>query len=166
MKKDCLGFTLIEILVTIGVIALLSGIGLASYNQFNRKQILDQAAKTLKSDLRLAQSKALAGLKDCTVGVCGGTSGGCGNDGSEKSLDGWFVSFTDRLYTLYGSCGGGTTTFSTKTISLPTNVSFNPVPSAVRFQPLNQGVNLAQTLTLTAFGLSKTVTVSISGEIE
>jgi len=157
MKKDCpslFGFTLIELLVVVSIIAILFGVGIAAYNQFNRRQILTQAAKTLKGDLRLAQSKASSGEKDTSV---------CGSGPTSKTLDGWFVTFTNTTYTLYGSCGG--TQFGSKTVSLSANVFFNPVPPTIQFKPLAQGVLEATQIILSAFGETQTITVTPSGDI-
>lgn len=159
MKKSCLpqfGFTLIELLIVVSIISILFGIGIVAYSQFNRRQILLQAAKNLKNDLRLAQSKALTGEKDTII---------CGSGPTSKTLDGWSVTFTNTppSYTLYGSCGG--TQFGAKAISLSTNVSFNPPPAVIQFRPLAQAVLGATTIILSAFGQSQTITVSSSGDI-
>lgn len=155
MKKSSsfhLGFTLIELLVVISIIAILFNIGMAAYTQFNRGQILFQAAKTLKNDLRLVQSKTLSGEKDPVV--CTG-----------KTLEGWYFAFTASSYNFYGSCGGSQ--FGQKTINLPTNVSLstNPSSSTLQFNPMAGGVSQAMTITLSAFGKSQLVTVSTSGDI-
>jgi len=55
------GFTLVEILVATSILAIIFGIGLARYQAFNRRQVLNQAVLTLQSDLRLAQSLAFSG---------------------------------------------------------------------------------------------------------
>lgn len=157
--KNGAGFTLIELLVVVSIIGILFGVGIVAYNQFNRRQILIQAAKTLKGDFRLAQSKASSGEKDESV---------CGSGPTSKTLDGWFVIFTNNptsSYTFYGSCGS--IQFGVKTVSLPTNVSFNPVPDVIQFKPLAQGVLGATPINLTAFSGSQmaTVTVTPSGDI-
>jgi prepilin-type N-terminal cleavage/methylation domain-containing protein len=71
-SKDRVGFTLIELLITISIMGLLLTIGLVYYQDFNRRQIVVQAAGDLKNNLRLAQSKALAGEKEGCVGTFGG----------------------------------------------------------------------------------------------
>lgn len=156
MKKICpknfkSGFTLIELLVTISIMGILFSVGIAAYNQFNRKQIVVQAAKTFKNDLRLAQSKALAGEKPT----------GCTN-----SLNGYQVSFSSDSYSLSAICSASVLV---KTVPLPQNVTFSSVPSSILFRVLAQGTNLSanQTMTLTGFDVTQiqTVTVTPSGEI-
>src|SRR4030042_3903407 len=103
MKKTCPGFTLIELLVVFSVIAILFTIGFASYQSFNRKQIVVQAAKELKENLRLAQNKASVGEKPTG---CTGT------------LNGWQVAFSgDSSYQIQAVCPPNTVNF--KTITLP-----------------------------------------------
>lgn len=64
------GFTLIEILVAVSLIVILTSVSLPSFNTFTKRQRLIQAAKDLKSHLRGAQSKALAGVGQ-SFGSCG-----------------------------------------------------------------------------------------------
>jgi len=54
------GFTLIEILVVIGIFSLLFFCSLPSLNCFSAKNRLNIDAKTLSGDLRLLQAKAIA----------------------------------------------------------------------------------------------------------
>lgn len=162
-KKSCFksGFTLIESLIVVSILGILLGIGIAAYNVFNRNQILSQTAKNIKEDLRLTQSKALSAKKDC--GICKGADGVCGNT-DDIVLDGWFVSFTSNSYTVYGSCQGAQ--FGQKTVSLPNNVSLNPLPGTIKFQVLNKGVDPATTITINAFGKNQTITVTSTGEFK
>jgi prepilin-type N-terminal cleavage/methylation domain-containing protein len=62
-KKNEKGFTMIEMIVSIFIIAMLSGIFLANYHYYNRASTLNMAAQKLASDLRKAQSYSL-GLKN------------------------------------------------------------------------------------------------------
>jgi len=152
-KKSCpyqTAFTLIELLVVISVIAILFTIGMAAYNEFNRSQILSQAAKNLKNDLRMAQSKALSGEKPAG---CTGT------------LDGYQFVFTNNTYTLNAICPPNVVLV--KSTTLPQNVIFDPVPTQLlTFKVLTRGVDNPQIITLTAFTTkNQTVNVSASGEI-
>ncbi len=157
MKKICpktFAFTLIELLVVVSIIGILFGVGISAYNQFNRRQILVQAAKTLKGDLRLAQSMALAGEKPVDS---------AGQPLCTGSLTDYQVSFTENTYDISAICPN---TVLVKSVSLPQNVTFSPVPTPILFKVLAQGVNGAQTINLTAFGgTPQTVTVTSSGDI-
>ncbi len=159
MKKTCsknssskFGFTLIELLVSISIIGIVFGLGIAAYTRFNRRQILFQAAQDLKSNLRLAQDKAMAGEK--------GTE--CGD---AFTLQGWYVSFATESYQVYGMCDGQT--FGPPAIDLTKrNVTIDsPLPGTIRFKPLGQGVEGATTITLSGKGGTETITVTEAGEI-
>lgn len=165
MKKSCLktlipksyplspkfGFTLIELLVSISIIGIIFTIGLARYNQFNRRQILVQAAQELKSNLRLAQSKAFGAEKDCS-----------------GTLDGYLVALDSNTYTIKSQCSqGGGKNYGTL-ISYPYygGVQKFSGPSSILFKVLAQGVVGAGTVTLRFPGMGDVdVTVTATGEI-
>lgn len=109
MKK---GFTLVELVVVTAIIIGISGFGTANYLSFNEKQTIEQAAKTVKNNLRLIQQKAIAGEKD--TGVCG-----------PQVLAGWCLSPDGsgqaNAYKLYGTCGDpadGVTSFPNIPVSI------------------------------------------------
>ena len=56
------GFTLIELLISVSIIAILSAAIIPSFTDFTGSQILTQAFKTLRSDLRTAQLHSLSGV--------------------------------------------------------------------------------------------------------
>lgn len=148
------GFTLIELLVGISVITILFTISVAKYNEFNRRQILVQAAQELKSNLRLAQSKALAGEKP---------SGWCANPG--QSLEGWRLSFDgSSAYSIKAVCTGDLEA-SFKTVTLPSSVT-RLSGTSVLFKVLAQGVEAETSFTLSGYGESRKVTVTTTGEIK
>lgn len=93
-KKLPAGFTLIELLVTIGLIGVLFTIGIASYIDFSRRQIVFQAARKIVQDLRLAQSLAANNQKPQDPLLCGTLSS------YTFSLD------SDNGYTLNPDCAG------------------------------------------------------------
>lgn len=144
------GFTLIELIVVAGIISLLTGIGVASYNSFNENQRVEQAAKQLVSNLRLAQSNTVSGLK----------AEGCG----EQTLIGWEANLGTNKY--YGKCGSLTFPSSPKSL---VEGDFNLSPtSTILFKPLIGDTNLPSDLeiTLSSGGISRTVNVSVGGEIK
>jgi prepilin-type N-terminal cleavage/methylation domain-containing protein len=145
------GFTLIELMVAISIMALLFGVGLAGYQQFNQSRKATEAAKTFRSDLNFARSKALAGEKKT----------GCQNT---DILAGWYLRTGASSYSLYCRCGGSD--LLEKTVSLA-SVSLSPAGQDILFKPLAQGTNLPSSLSLTlAVGsYQEVVLVSQSGEI-
>lgn len=61
MRKK--GFTLVEILVAIGIMSLIIGIGGISYRDYSNRQQVTSAAREIRSALRLAQTRAFSGEK-------------------------------------------------------------------------------------------------------
>ncbi len=57
------GFTLIELMVSVSIMAILTGVGIAGYNNFNRRQQLRRAADTLATELRSVQKRADSGQR-------------------------------------------------------------------------------------------------------
>lgn len=64
-------FTLIELLVTISLIGILFTVGIASYIDFSRRQVVTQAARQIVQDLRMAQSLAANNQKPQPPLDCG-----------------------------------------------------------------------------------------------
>lgn len=155
MKKSCPGFTLIELLVAMSIVGILFSLGVAKYQQFNRRQILVQAAQELKSNLRLAQDKALAGEKP---------SGWC--SGADEALKGYRLYFSsDKNYKTEAVCSNSDVSPNTvKSVNLLGNVT-GPSGEDVLFKVLAQGVDAAASFTLSGFGETQTITVSVTGEI-
>jgi len=146
------GFTLIELLVVVSLMAILFSIGVAKYSEFNRRQIVEQSALGIKNDLRLIQNKAFTGEK----------ASSCTDD---QLLDGWYMSFGDSSYQIYGSCGGAqfslaTTDLGDKSITITSHPG-----SPIRFRPLGQGVENSGTITISGPGGIRSIIVTASGEI-
>lgn len=150
MKKRN-GFTLVEILVVISITGLLVTIGIASYVQFNRRQVVDQAIKNLQSDLRYAQSKASMSDKgDPTTPDCT----------SSDPLVGWYFRITSATqYEIYGLCG--VKPFMVKRVTLPSQLAINSLPSSILFKPLNLGTDASNTL-ITISGYDNSITRSLT----
>lgn len=92
-KNNSSGFTLVELMVSIGIIAIISTMALANFKGHNNKNKVDLAAYKLASDIRRAQSFALSMKED----------GGFVPDG------GWGISFTkdNNFCTMFGDSGSG-----------------------------------------------------------
>src|SRR3989344_9089026 len=119
------GFTIIELLVVISLLGITTTLVSAAYLSFERRARVKSAALDLKSNLRLAQNKALSGDKGVP-----GTSESC--PASDK-LVGWFVRMDDSTNTSYqivGACkdsSGVETEFSPKTYEYPEGVTLRQI---------------------------------------
>jgi len=149
--------------------AILFGLGVAKYIEFNRRQTVVQAANELKANLRLTQDKALSAEKDCRATKCGGSDDLCGNEAGEEALDGWYLVFTGspyQSYQIYGQCEGIIFPDSPKTVDLTSKgVLITPSVNPIHFYPLGLGVEEAATINLSNGSMTQTVTVNEGGEI-
>jgi type IV fimbrial biogenesis protein FimT len=86
------GYTLIELMVAITIVAILLGIGVPSFREFTRSNRITAAQNDLVTSLNLARSEALR--RNRPVSVCASTDGtACGVD--TDWISGW-MAFTDR----------------------------------------------------------------------
>ena len=131
---DGAGFTLIELLVTISLIGILFTVGIASYIDFSRRQVVFQAARKIVQDLRLTQSLAANNQKpqlqsqeldpDCVT------------------LDGYTFNFSaDNSYTISANCSGPTYNKEIKGGSIlpPPDLNLSGLPW-VKFKVLRQAM--------------------------
>lgn len=149
------GYTLIELLIVILIMALIFGLGIIRYRDFQRRQILTSAARTLITDLRFAQEKSLAGTKPT----------GCG------TLTGYLLHRTSATgYNIQAMCSPNIIQknetevgFAGKhpgiTLSAFGDVIFNNLGMGVA-----NSVNI--TLSLTGTTLTKVVSITQGGEIK
>lgn len=139
------GFTLIEILVAVGIAMLIVGGVIVNYNAYNDTQNVKQAAQTLKNNLRFAQAQALAGRKPTS---------GC------TTLIGFTVTFASGSYTIQAQCTEGSAG-EVITTTLPSVIAFSPVPTAVTFQTLRGSIGVAA-VTITLAGTTKSYQIQVS----
>ena len=143
MKRT--GFTLIELLVVISIILVTFSFGIASFNQFNRRERIRQAALNLKSTLRFAQSKALSAEKPDSASTCSPSAVPCCT-----TYYGVQVSFSATGYTVRHSCTPEGLVGPTTTVTFPTGITFVTIPSTFTYLTTNSlDQTLDQTITLT-----------------
>lgn len=147
-KKLGIGYTLIELMVVITIISVITGIGVASYNNYNSRRVVEKAAEELKVNIRLAQSRAINNEKDTRCGTA--------------ILEGWYVEHKGSTsYQLYCKCGA-TEYRPTSPITITgvgvTLASF----STFGFKPLIGNTTLTADTTITVSGSGKTSTLSIT----
>ncbi len=155
------GFTLIELLVVIGITILIFSMGIASFNRFNRRQRLVQAALTLKSALRFTHTKSVSADKPNTAEDCSPQSLPCCT-----TYDGVAVSFTASSYSTRHTCDPEGAVGPTTTVTLPSGITFSSVPASFTYLRTNE-TDLAstRTLTLTDGSESYVLTVLTNGTV-
>jgi len=142
------GFTLIELLIVISILVSLLGMGLASFNTFNRRERLKQAGQTLKSTLRFAQTKSISVDKP---------GSGC------TEFVGMQVSFTQTSYSVQHLCAPEGLVGPVETVSIaPGGLTFSPVPSTFRYETHTTTVNLSADLNLILTNGVQTYTLIVS----
>lgn len=163
--KNSAGFTLLEILIAFAIIAVLSLIGIASFINFNRSQILNTATAEFVGTLNLAKSRTLSQVKPCTgnlkgykVGIC---PGGCGGSSTYR-------------YAVYVVCEGGpipeTLILGKNLPSSSFSISSLGGSSSFLFEVLTGHVTFTagspETVTITGFnGNSKQIIIYSDGRI-
>lgn len=141
------GFTLLELMVSISIGMLTIGAIIANYNGYNNRQSLKQAALTLKNNLRFAQAKAFSGEKPAS---------------SCTELVGWRVSFASGSYTMQAECAPQGLQGTSTTMTLPSGITFSPIPAAITFRVLSRGSDLTAAGFLNLVGFNQTYTLEIS----
>lgn len=142
------GFTLIEMLVAITIMTLIMGIGIASYQRFNEKQLVTSAATQLVSSLRQMQKKITVGDKPTG---CVGT------------LQGYILRANAQGYAVYAQCNAEVQV-DTKTLS---GITVSPAIYTVRFSDLGRNVTITNgpSIVLSTTLFSNTIQVTSTGEI-
>lgn len=92
-KSSLGGFTIIEMLVSVAIIGMISGIFLVNYRGTNRRSELVGAAQKFASDARLAQNYSL-GLKKADIADANPPAGGWGIYINRASTS--YVLFADK----------------------------------------------------------------------
>lgn len=150
--KHAPGFTIIELVVVVGILAVVAGGVIANYNNFNESQRIRQAALTLKTNLRLAQTNAIAGNKPTAPYTC-------------AELVSYVVAFSPTSYSIQAKCadpeslqGGIVLT------ALPSGITLTTVPltAVIEFNVLDQGTSVPSDLSITLSGVVKSYTILVT----
>ncbi len=162
------GFTLIESLIVISIIALLVSAGVLSYRQFALRQQVESNIRNLVEDLKIIQKLSSSGNK---------TAPGC-----TGVLDGYVWAPANcngsncRSYETKVRCNQTTSLTPLKRVDFPTNLTLivGGVPTGgIIFKSLEQGTNIPTgsigtqiTVRDSVSNYARTVTVTNTGEIE
>jgi len=144
MVKNKRAFTFIELLVSVSIIILFSGIVLAYYNRQSAEKILSGDADALVDVLELAKKKA--------------TSGDVGNQ-LNCDFKGYNLTFAASTYSLNLLCASAV---PISNYSLSKTVTFSPLPVKITFLPLTGSNNSVQTVVITEAASGKSITITVA----
>ena len=149
------GFTLVELLVALGIIAIVFSLSFAAYREFSRRQQLTEAVNVFKSNLFLAQQRALSGERS----ICA----------SGEVLNGYRVYFDNPAsYIVFADCGKPwPQTWDDqpiKWVNLPSGITKSAGPADIYFKVLAQGTafDKDETVIFTQVSSGKILNVTIT----
>lgn len=165
------GFTLLELIIVISIVAIISTGGTAAFIQYSRSQTLEIAKNEVVSLLNAARSKSQSQV----------IPSGC----TSNSIQGYQVRFDRNIqnpsltdFNLEAVCnlsGGGIQTFPVSAKTLPSNISFSAgsagLPVSFVFAVIKSTVSSnpagvsAVTLTNSYNNVSKTIQILSNGSI-
>jgi prepilin-type N-terminal cleavage/methylation domain-containing protein len=146
------GFTMIEMLLSVSIMLVLVGGGVAAFVTFNDSQQLKGATKELQTYMRVAQTKARLGDRPPTCG----------------RLDGYAVRVAEssNVLRMVAICDIGDVEVQTKTLEGITSIQVDNDVVDVEFGVLQGGVTNSGTISIQSDGGSvETFAVSAGGEI-
>ena len=159
------GFTLVEMLVTISIVTLLSGVGFAAFVSHSRTQAVEQAANDLKEGVKKAKFNTVSFIKPDVSGCpnpftgyhmhfCVASKASCSNI-YDFEVDSQY-SYTDAACSL-----------PVYRYKLPQNVSYGAGSTCrdiriASISNLTNGTTLPCQIVVSAYGITKTLSIDSS----
>lgn len=129
MKAKQTGFTLIELMFTIVVLAVLLGIGVPNFRDFIRNSRLTAAANDLLADINLARSEAVK--RRVPVTLCKSTDGAsCAASTDTTPFRRWIVFVDDANPAAVNTTNDGNGAVETGEVILKDTAISNEIPKA------------------------------------
>lgn len=159
-RKFTFGFTLIELIVVIAIMAVLSTLLLANYRGGQGQYVLEETFQLLVSNIRRAQNLAMTSLEQ---------------NGQVPYGYGIYIPDVNSYLIFYNQSNDNdyqVGSIDLEVINLSNQITINPTDKSIFFVPpepttyingLNSG---SQSFTLTKDGQNKTITIYSSGRIE
>lgn len=154
------GFTLIEILVVFSIVAILAGIGMASFASYSRSQRLIQSANNIKLLVSEARFNSLSSVK--TNKDQNGNTVTCGSE----SLVGYSLDILGSNQIELDLQCVNLSPMLVKLLTMPSGYTFGNSTSCtqIHFDSLTAtGGGLPCKIELTGFGQTKTLTIDAAG---
>ncbi len=146
--KNNFGYSLIELMIVMTIIALLMGVGSISFFNVRKQQNIKNVTNEIESGLYMARSAAILGEKT-----------GCDSADSLDSVD---FSLTNEGYNITLNCGDGVLLKSFN-FSFDGTIVNGDIP--VSFAPLTGDVGSDHSITINYGELSKSITIASYGRI-
>jgi len=145
------GFTLFELLVVFAIVAIVTSLGIASYNAYNSNQTVQSSASDVATMLATAKSRALSQVIPPSCAT---------NPVTGYQVD---VAVGTQDYTLSAICNGKQVL---TTNNLAPNVTFGVgSTTSVLFNISDGTVASTATIIINGYGKTKTITISPTGNI-
>jgi prepilin-type N-terminal cleavage/methylation domain-containing protein len=148
------GYSLIEMMVVVGIMGIMLVTGVASYNRLNDRAKVEQAAQLLATELRVIQKKADSGIH-----TCGGTDSFRGM--RVQRIDNSTIRYCQQCGTVPTSCTDANLNISLASGSGVTISIFE----AFDFLSVGRGVSIERTITVTNSIHTFLIDISRSGGI-
>ncbi|OGH41754.1 MAG: hypothetical protein A3H79_01245, partial [Candidatus Levybacteria bacterium RIFCSPLOWO2_02_FULL_36_8b] len=151
------GFTLIELMIALSIMAVLGTVGIAGFRNYSQIQVLQSAVNDFASVLNTARSRALSQVKP--PDICG----------SADTLDGYGVKISatsENSYSLILVCSGLNESID-KAKTFPKGISFADADNGkfFFFPTLAGGAQAPMQVAISGYGKSKAVAVDSLGGI-
>ena len=162
--KRSLGFTLVELVVVISILAVLTTAGLASFVSYSRTQSLQTTASDLITTLNLAKSRSSSQVKpDSSI------SPDMQNPCAIQPLNGYrvLISTPTNSYEMDAICAENI--YKIINVTFPTNISVSQngtTSTSFLFPVISGGVVGSGSVVLTGYGLTRTITVDSIGTVK
>ncbi|GAB3381799.1 GspH/FimT family pseudopilin [Spongiibacter taiwanensis] len=140
-RSSTSGYTLLELMVTLAIVAILASVAVPSFTDFVRSQRLRSVAVDLNSSLQLARSEAVKRNTNVTVAR-----------GGSSWVDGWTVAVGGTTLRSQGAVSGVNITGSANSFNFRSN---GRIDNTVNFALVSDGnASLAKCLRVSLSGSS------------